>query len=71
MTAIDFNAIKGAAVGYLEGHAPELGAFLVKAAVAWVRDRKKAEAAIDRLHDGFVAEFDAAEQRMKDHGSEP
>lgn len=71
MTAVDFSAIQTSLVGYLEGHAAELGAFLVKAAVAWVRDRRKAEAAIERLHEGFVAEFDAAEQRMKDHGSEP
>lgn len=70
MTAISIDQIKGAAVGFLEEHAVDLGRYLVRAAVAWVRDRRKAEAAIERLHNDYVADFEAIEERMRDRGGE-
>lgn len=65
---IPIDQIRDAAVGYLEGHAVELGQYLVRAVALWIRNRRHAERVIREAHDAYVREFDAIEAHMKGGG---
>lgn len=62
---ITIESAKAVAVQYLEGHAADLGRYVVQAIALWIKNRKHAERIIQQAHDEYVAEMDAIAERMK------
>lgn len=62
---INVDKIRETAAGFIEGHADDLVSFLVRAAVAWVRAPREAEAAIERVRTEYENEFAETERRMR------
>lgn len=62
---ISVDQAKEAAASYLESHALDLGKFLVRAGIAWIKNRRKAEASIANLHLEYEREMADIEAQMK------